>query len=127
MSLLLNQLSLTLTRPAEGEGYYENGEWVPPSDTTIDIRCSIQPYQLTSEDMLILPAGLSSKDSLVVFTKTQVKTVSQYTQTEADTTIIDGLTYVAFKVKNWARHTSFKMAHYQVTFVRKDVDKAGGI
>ena len=126
MSLLLNQLSLTVTRPAE-PGYWENGEWVEPPDTSVPIRCSIQPYQLNSEDLLILPAGMSSKDSLVVFTKTQIKTVSQYTQTEADTTVIDGLTYVAFKVKNWARHTSLRTAHYEVTFVREDVDKAGGI
>ena len=127
MSLLLDQLTLTISRDA-AEGYWLDGEWqAPAGDDPFDINCSIQPFGTKGESRLILPAGLTSSDAQVVFTRTLIRTVSQFSQDEADTTIIDGNEYIAFQVKNWARHSALMIAHYEVLFVRKDKDKGGGI
>lgn len=106
-------------------GYHRDGKWISTaSTTTIPIKCSIQPYSTAKQERMILPSGFISKDAQVIFTKTQLKTVDQFSVSEADRTFIDGLEYVAMSVKDWSR-LNIRSAHYEVLFVRREQNPGG--
>ena len=125
ISQLVKELPLTLTRDSGGN-WDTSGKWVLGATAPIDIAASIQPFR-NSNVQVILPEGITANDTLVVYTKSLVKVADQFNNTLADTTLIDGFTYVAFFVEDWARHTSMNLIHYKVIFVRQDKLTNGGL
>lgn len=124
---LINQLKLVINRGSVGEGYYQDGEWVNSSSVeSINIRCSIQPFGTAKEHRIVAPAGFTARDAQVVFTKTKLKTVDQFSVAEADRATIDNHEYIAKTVENWSRH-NIRSSHYQVLFVRRDLSPNGTI
>lgn len=120
---LINRRALEITR--KGSGYYQGGRWVEGTPESISIRCNIQPYQ-QGDKSFILPEGIEAEDVRVVYTRTPLKTSSQHEETEADTTIIDGLTYVCKSVRDWSQN-GMKLSHYEAFFVRQDLDTNGSL
>lgn len=126
MISLLQNSTLTISRD-EGAGSYDaSGRWVPDPRASFDIQCNIQPFKMSNAQE-ILPEGKKSGDALVVYTKTDLQTVSQFDKELADTTTIDGLTYYAFAVENWSRQGTLQPQHYKVIFVRKDKATGGSL
>lgn len=115
---ILNKIPLVIKRPLE-EGYYQGGKWFESVDGSFDIRCSIQPFRL-GNTQTVLPEGVTANDAVFVFTQTEIRTVNQFSLTEADTTEIDSREYVAFNVENWSRHSGLTPNHFKVVFIRKD-------
>ena len=115
-SVLLKYQPLTITRYLN-DGYYKRGgEWVAGTTSSFTIQASVQPYQ-KSEQQIVLPEGVTENDARLVMTKSQLQTASEYNNNNADTTVIEGLVYEAFSVKNW---TLYNTSHNECVFIRKD-------
>lgn len=111
--LLLNTDTFWVFRAAKGfEGYDDgNGNWVEAKETTNKFKAkgSIQP--VTGSDLNKLPEAFKDTESLKIYTQTELKTVDDTSNREADIIIIDGKRYQVSVVENW-RQLSTK--HYKV-------------
>ena len=122
---LLKQLTLTFTRYAEGH-YNGSGEWVEGATTTYDAQCNLQPYK-DGKMTTVLPAGIKATDVFVCYTASSVNTTEQYNDKNADTTVIDGQTFVAMNVGNWSKFTTLRLNHHKIYLVRRDKSTNGGL
>lgn len=116
--ILFKQITLDFLRDS-GEGYYQSGRWVEGSSTPFQAEGNLQPYDMGVSQMT-LPEGLKSENVYIFRTKTSIQTVDQFTFETADTTVIDGLNFIALKSANWNKFPSMSLNHYEVMLTRKD-------
>jgi hypothetical protein len=116
---LMQKSTLTIGRD-DGGGFWDaQGRWtVDPTTASFTIKCSIQPFQMGT-NQLILPEGKTTSDARLIRTTTFLKTSDQFGEELADTTTIDGNTYYAKAVEDWNLH-GLSTDHFKVLFVRKD-------
>ena len=117
---LINRTSLNIYRKTASGGYLDdNGNWVDSAtETVIPIKCSLQPFR-NGDQQIDLPEGISSKDSYFIFTKTEVLSADDRTDTKADETEIKGVRYECFWVEDWT-HYGLSTDHYKCVFIKKD-------
>lgn len=126
MSLfLMKETTLSFLRDdPDNIGYYDtSGEWVEASNLPIAATGSLQPYTGigNGEMQKILNNGYSAVDLRVFYTETKIQTLNQFSKTKPDQTVIEGLTYDAFSIKDW-NVSSLSSSHYKVLLARKDLD-----
>lgn len=122
---LLRRSTLTIDRD-NGDGYHdEQGRWVEAPVIQIPVMCNIQPFKMETVQM-ILPEGFQSSEARTVYTKTLIRTSTQFGKEKADKTTINNLRYYAMAVENWSLQ-QLRNDHYRVIFVRDDQDTAGGL
>lgn len=114
---------LTLTHRAGGIDRATRKSVILETGTS-EIDANVQPYwdNYNSGTVEVKGVeGLCSQDMRTVYTDFPVKTVDQFDFTLADTTIIDGYTFVALWVLP-RRHNNgnLRLKHDEVVFGRKD-------
>lgn len=98
---ILRKHTATLVRYGVTGVYNEDGEWVETlTPDTTEIRCCIQPDSDPATKIFI-PTMVREKKCKLVYTETELKGVSELTDTSADKLIIDGEYYVIFEVAPW--------------------------
>ena len=117
---LLNTHCLTFTRDVGGGFYGDDGRWVDDTsdDGTFSANGSLQPFN-PFKLQLVIPEGVTQNDTRIFYTTCVLKTTSQFTQTIADTTIIDDLTFEVFSVRPWTGLLS-SVNHYAAVLIRQD-------
>jgi len=100
-----NDVSRALTRWLEpvniirkDVGSYVNGDWVNGADISVPIKAVVQ--NANADDLILLPEGSRSSESVKIHTVSEVKTVSEVGETEADQFDYDGSRYKIFDVAN---------------------------
>lgn len=128
MSRLLKIYPLTFQRYDEVNGGYldANNNYVSGGRTPVITEGNLQPYRMGTTQ-LTLPEGYKAEESLIYYTKTEIKTVEQFGKSEADETTIDGFEYVAHASGNWNRYSGLRLNHYKILLVRKDLPTNGGL
>lgn len=125
MLFLLTFSTLTFSRFAEGE-WGEDGRWTDGIETNFDAQGNLQPFK-AGKQQFILPEGKTADDAYMFYTKTQLQTASQFTDTTADTTTIDGQEYYVQAVEDWSKQGMLVAQHYKTLLIRKDQDTNGGL
>ncbi len=117
---LIGKTSLNIYRKAPSSGYLDdNGNWINSvSETTVPIRCSLQPFR-NGDQQLDLPDGIRSEDAYFVYTKTEILSGDDRTKQQADETEIKGVRYECFRVEDWT-HYGLSTDHYKGVFIKKD-------
>lgn len=120
MSLPTRYLSpLTITRSSAGD--YVNGRWLPSSTSPLTVQASIQP--ITGRELLRFPEGWRTREPVMVYTETELRTVDEAAKKQADTFAYNGRTYEVSKVEPW---TMGGLSHYEVTALKVDETQTGG-
>lgn len=126
MISLLTHSTLTFDRDGGDGEYNESGEWVPATPTQFTAQGNLQPFR-QGKEQTILPEGKTAGDAFIFYTKTQLKTTSQFTDTLADETVIDGLAYYVLAVEDWSKQGTLLPQHYKCILLRKDQNTNGGL
>lgn len=113
---LLKAKTLTFTRFQEGN-YDDDGDWFDGPETQFDVQGSLQPFQGVSRS--VLPEGVSSVDARVFYTKDEILTTNQLTNTQAYEVSVDGFTFVVNNSGPWI-DSGLSLNHYAVVLIRKD-------
>lgn len=112
--MILGEETVTLRRFAAGSRD-ALGRWVEGSSADTSILMSFQP--LGEADMQQLRSeGYRDRVQRKGYTATEVRTVSQYSETSADRIVVDGVAYVCVGA---ARERSI-IPHYKVWLARVD-------
>lgn len=84
----------------------DNGQYVTQEVQT-DIPAIVQPYRRTQTgSQIILPEGLSSEDTLVIWTTTQLRSSNEYASAPADVILYNDLRYEIQDVSEWEGYSS---------------------
>lgn len=120
MISLLKTSTLTFVQQASA-GYYVGGEWIaPPNSPDILSEGSLQPFKgRGSLKQVILPEGKSSSDARTWYTTSVLKTSTQFSDTEADKTTVDGNRYYVWTEQDWSVY-GLCTDHHVYVLVRED-------
>lgn len=120
---LLHKDTVTLRRTTDGH-YSDDGQtWVDVTED-ITIKGCLQP-DFSGKQRYIEEAGVRSEDCYLIDSKTQLKTVDEYNDLQADLIIMaDGSVWEAKKTRHWT--TLGHLSHYEVIIVRQDKDFQNG-
>lgn len=72
-------------------GSYIDGKWVNGADVLVPIKAVIQ--NANPDDLILLPEGIRTTESVKIHTVSKVKTVSEVGETDADQFLHDGKRY----------------------------------
>jgi hypothetical protein len=126
MALKLMRTSTLVIKRDGGSGFWdEKGRWVTPTPVDITIQCSIQPFKMGA-NQLILPSGKTASDARIIRTTTSLNTSDQFSKELADTTTIEGQNYYAMAVENW-NLSGLSTDHFKALFIRDDQTTNGGL
>ena len=100
-------------------GQYINGKWVPGtpdevSDPNFEIQTSLQP--ISGEDLEILPEGMRTKKGYTLYPNTELRTVDQSNNIEADKVVINDEDYLVIKIFPWQNNL---INHYKCLVIRE--------
>lgn len=119
MSRLLKDTKLTFTRFGAGGGRDEFGDGIEGTTSSLpDIEGSLQPVGF-GERRNLLPEGKSSDSVYKFYTKTELNTADQFTDTQADETTIGSHVYFVMDSGDHTMSSRIKVRHYEVILVRK--------
>ena len=122
MISLLKTSSITFSRDKGDGGYDSSGKWTDSTVRKIKTKGSLQPFG-KGKGQVILPEGITQNDAKTYYTKKELKTSSQFTETKADTCCIGGLEYEVFFVEDW--NFGLSVDHFECTLIRKDLPTGG--
>ena len=86
-----------------------NGEWVPNPGSVINFDCSKQ--NPTGKDLLTLPEGRREKETHILFTDFELKTIDEEANINPDIIDIDGGKFEVMNVEAWQNKV---IPHYRV-------------
>jgi hypothetical protein len=104
--------SVTVTRAAAGS--YVDGRWVAGSTSTLTVTASAQPHRARPDELLHLPEADRTRESLRLYTETELQTADEETQTPADLVTWDGEQWEVVRVESWP----LGLAHYKAIALR---------
>jgi hypothetical protein len=108
--------TITLRRPA-APGAFVDGIWQPAAMADTSITASVQPA--SGDDLLQLPEGNRTADTLKIFTTSELRNENDLTKTDPDILLIDGRQYAVHNVKTWPSGVG-DLAHYECLAVRRN-------
>ena len=85
---------LTIIR--KGAGAYTDGVWVNGADTNVPIKAVIQ--NANPDDLILLPEGTRTTEAVKIHTTSEVMTVSEVGETDADQFLYNGRRYRIYDV-----------------------------
>ena len=94
----------TYTVTREATGSYVAGRWNAGVSSTFPVDACIQP--VTGKDLQALPEGFHASNSKVMFSKVELKTVSEDPKMSADLVTVKGEDYQVLQVQDWERSLS---------------------
>ncbi|MEA3330609.1 MAG: hypothetical protein U9Q29_02825 [Campylobacterota bacterium] len=89
--------TVVLKRQSPGD-YDENGNWMDGAITRTNILGVVQ--SLNSDELLILPQGDKTKETVKIHTKTVLKSANEFTKTKADNIEYQGSVWNVSAVNN---------------------------
>ena len=92
--------SIQVKRSSGGD-YNARGHYVPRPEATFNLQANVQPLQ--GKELLILPEGERTKDSLKVLTDVQLYEVNEETGSKPDLIFWKGKAYKVHSVKNYTQ------------------------
>jgi hypothetical protein len=84
----LRNRTIKVRRYAAGS-YDGLGEWVEGTESTFDVKCSVQP--LRPSEMALLPEGRELKEGLRIYSDVELKGADERAKTNADKVDITGV------------------------------------
>jgi hypothetical protein len=97
-------MEITLLRKSATGVYDENGRYNEPEDVESTIEAHIQPAN--GIELQDLPEGRHGRDTIKIYTDTQLYTVDEAAQRQPDKIIYDSKTYQVDRV--WDRNVIYK-------------------
>ena len=91
-------VSLSIQRMAAG-GYGTHGRFAPGTTSTVTLRGIVHPS--TSRDLLVLPEGMRTEESIAITTDQELHTADPGGM-PADRVTINGKTYEVQRVEDWS-------------------------
>lgn len=88
--------SITIRRTAAGSRDAGSGAWIPGAESLIVVDAVVQ--DATADDLLVLPEGERTEDSIKIHTKEFIQTASEAAQVAADTIVHEGELFKVMKV-----------------------------
>ncbi len=112
MSLLNTVTMQYITRSG---GAYVRGKWTDGSEAApVTIQGTFQPSK--GNELEVLPEGRREKSTYTVYTKTQIKTVNQFDETQADILVKDSIRYLVVVAEPWQNNI---INHYRLLVQRE--------
>jgi hypothetical protein len=90
--------TFTRRRNAAG-GSYPGGRWSGVGTSDEDILASVQP--VSGRDLLRLPEGLRTRDTLAIITDDDLRTANETSGVEADRLVVNGEEWEVVAVDDW--------------------------
>ncbi len=81
-----------------GTGSYVNGRWENPASTTVPIKAVVQ--NANPDDLILLPEGTRTTEAVKIHTISEIHTVSEVGETDADQFNYNGFRYRIYDVFN---------------------------
>lgn len=81
------------------DGKYVEGVYQECSTTTLNVMATVQP--LSGKDLMLLPEGERSKESIRIYSDVELFTVNLISQRKADLITYRGKMYEVHSVKRW--------------------------
>ncbi len=110
--------NLTVKRKTGGT-YNDLGIWENGAEEILEIKASVQ--KTDAEILQTLPEGYRSKESYVLFTSTELKTVD-IGVTNPDRVVINGEDFQVVRVSPWQNINFKTIKHYHVLVVKINTD-----
>lgn len=107
-----------VTRRRFDPGTYTSGRWSGGAIVDEEIRASVQPA--SGRDLLRLPEGLRTRDTVAILTDADLRTANETAGTKADRIVVSGEEYEVVAVDDW---TMPQLSHKDCLAQR--VDRAG--
>lgn len=86
-------------------GTYTNGRFTEGTTTAQEQKVSVQP--MTGRDLQLLPEGLRVRNSIVVFSREELKTADTALKVPADQVVYKSRTYEVHTSEDWSDHGGF--------------------
>ena len=101
----------TITRLRSGPGSYVNGEWVPGTETEVELRAAVQPLALEDADFV---GGAQLQERLKVYLPASSGDLrAAFDDAPADQVVYKGKVYTVEESRTWPKHT-------RATLLRED-------
>tara|TARA_R110000782_G_scaffold204639_1_gene293095 strand:- start:619 stop:984 length:366 start_codon:yes stop_codon:yes gene_type:complete len=113
------QYILTVRRRAEGD--YNDAGFFTVTDPDIELTITASVQQVSGSEMLLLPENRRERETLKIFTNTQLYGAEKGKVTNADLVILNGNTYEVVKVFNWNNDV---ISHYKVYISKRTTNDA---
>jgi len=107
----------TVTRPLAAATYVK-GRLVKAATEEIEIQATIQP--LNSKEVLLLPEGQRTKETIKIYSATELNPGSNKTKKNGDTIAYDGNGYEIISVADWSKMNGIK--HFKMVGQKIDAD-----
>jgi len=92
-----------------------DGRAIQPARTVSTISATVQPI---GKKMIMVPEGYRSSDARRMFSRTELRTVDQYTETGADHILIDGVEFQVQSVEPRPARTISPLRHTESMLLR---------
>lgn len=116
---LLQKNSLTFTRKNTTGAYDNSGNWVEgTAKAPVGVKGSLQPFR-EGDTRVDLPQGVSARDVRIFYTVHKLQTANDFTNAEADVTVIDGINFTVYNQEDW-NVAAVTLAHYKTFLIRQD-------
>ena len=117
---LFSSYTLTVKRPTktETQGKYIDGRWVEGeidnvANPNFTITTSVQPAK--GRELELLPEGLRTREVYKIYPATELKSVDQFSEQEADIVIFNNEDYKVQRLEKWQNNL---INHYKAFIVR---------
>lgn len=91
-------ISVTVDRFAVGS-YDDDGNWQEPTSSSLDITASVQPMR--PDEKVILPEGERERESIKLYTVSELFTMDEETKQPADVINWEGKKFDVFQVSRY--------------------------
>ena len=115
-STLGNPFRKLITASRKSAGAYVDGVWVEGSETAFTFYGSKQP--LSGKDMLSLPEGRRDRETYLIYTSTELKSVDVNNQVNPDIIVLNGNDFEIIQVESWQNGI---YNHYKAVASKKQV------
>jgi len=90
----------TFTRKRRAGGSYVDGRWVDgAAEPDVDLVASVQP--VSGRDLLRLPEGLRTRDTIAVITNGELRTANETAGLQADRLVVGGEEWEIVALDDW--------------------------
>jgi hypothetical protein len=109
--------TVAVTRYAAGAHSATTGDWVEGSTSALSITANVQP--MPPERMQLLEEGKRGTAGIILFTDTELRTVSEDDQTSGDRITWKGDEWEVVSIDDFSEGMSLPENHYEILAVRK--------
>lgn len=118
---LFDSTTLTFTRYLVQDVDDYGNPTSPADPSPIEAKGSLQPYKPSSDRTITVPEGFTYEDFKIFYTKTQLQAANPLTDTPADSTIHNGVSYSVHDPGDWySDFAGSSIKHFEVILIRNE-------